>query len=279
MTTQADPLKGIQFHSAVYGKARCEIGWSWRPPPLSDYDLWYVVAGSGELQLQDASYRLHKGSCALLRPGDRPHAEQKPDDRLTVIFIHFTIERTEPDEGGHSFQPPPGYTEIEDVYTFEQLLNRSLEVLDRSERWHEVEFDCIMKQLFLQLYRANSDHRESSVSHKQRRVVERVSALIREEGGRRIAHDKLAAEVELSPQYLSALFRKCTGVSLKQYITQVRLERAMHLLMETTMNVSQVAEALGYANVYLFSKQFKQKFGFPPSSFSMRAMPSTPHRK
>jgi transcriptional regulator GlxA family with amidase domain len=162
----------------------------------------------------------------------------------------------------------------------EQLLNRLLETLDRREPWAEEEFDCIMKQIFLLLHRRNSrDGEMETVTPKQRRAVSRIISLIREQGGRRITHEELAAQVGLSPQYASRLFKRCTGVSLKEFMTQARLERAMHLLSETTMNVSQVAEALGYDSVYLFSKQFKQKFGDPPSRFLMSAPPPKPHGK
>jgi AraC-like DNA-binding protein len=281
MPSHGSPVSGIRFHSGShFGKARCEIGWNWHPQPLADYDLWYAVSGRGEMRLDGAVYPVRKGACFLVRPGDQPQAEQDPEDRLTVIFVHFRIDVPGGDPGRLSRLLVPRCTMLDDPYPMEQLLNRMLETLDRREQWAEEEFDCIMKQVFLHLHRQNSrDGNRSTVALKQRRTVSRMIALIREQGGRRIAHEELAAQVGLSPQYASRLFKQCTGVSLKEFLTQVRLERAMHLLSETTMNVSQVAEALGYASVYLFSKQFKHKFGDPPSRFQMSALPPKPHGK
>ena len=280
MPVMDSPVRGVFFRNGPFGKARCETGWNWRPKPLPDFDLWYVVSGKGEMLLHNEVYDLRKGSCMLVRPGDQPRAEQKVDDRLTVIFIHFRIE----DMGTGSLlddsRLPPRYTQIEDTYDFEELLNRILQVLNREDLYREEEFDCLMKQIFFRLYRARAEEKNrETVTPRQRRIVSRVSELIREEGGRRISHDWLAAQVGLSPQYLGILFKKCLGISMKEYITQVRLERAMHLLTETSMNVSQVAAALGYSNVFLFSKQFKQKFGEPPSKFLMKALPPKPHGK
>jgi len=280
MPAMDSPVRGLSFRNGPFGKARCEIGWNWRPKPLSDFDLWYVVSGKGEMQLHNKVYDLSKGTCMLVRPGDQPRAEQKADDRLTVIFIHFRIENREEGPPADDRLLPPRYTQIEDTYDFEELLNRTLQVLNRQELYREEEFDCLMKQLFFRLYRAHAEEKHrATVTPRQRRIVSRVSELIREEGGRRIPHERLAAQVGLSPQYLSILFKKCQGISMKEYITQVRLERAMHLLTETSMNVSQVAAALGYSNIFLFSKQFKQKFGEPPSKFLMKALPPKPHGK
>jgi transcriptional regulator GlxA family with amidase domain len=45
---------------------------------------------------------------------------------------------------------------------------------------------------------------------------------------------------------------------------QVRLERARTLLEETSMPIGQIAHALGYEEVFLFSRQFKQQYGYSP---------------
>jgi AraC-like DNA-binding protein len=259
------------------GKARCEPGWNWHPQPLPDYDLWYVVSGSGRMRLGEAVYSLGKGTCMLLRPGDRPQAEQDVSDRLTVIFVHFRLNAEQADKHFAEKRIPPRYSLIEDTHEFEELLNRVLDVSVSKEMYKDAEFDCLMKLLFLQLYRTReSGAKPSAIPPRQRRAVTRAIGFIRREGNVRIDHEQIAAHVGLSAKYLSALFKKCTGVPLKEYLTQVRLDRGMYLLTETSMNVSQVSEALGYANIFLFSKQFKQRFGQPPSSYLMKSQPPQP---
>ncbi|TDF93769.1 helix-turn-helix transcriptional regulator [Paenibacillus piri] len=272
------PLLTARFErSPNAGKARCEPAWHWRPhQPLRDYDLWYAVAGKGMMNINGTAYPIRKGSCFLIRPGDRPEATQDPHDRLTVIFIHFTMTDSGTGQLFDGSLLPDRHTRVGDTLFIETMLNRLLQITKPESSWDDVEYRLAMMQILLHLYRWQREEHASSAD-KQKQVIARVIGYIREHPGRRIAHREIAAHVQLSAEYVSTLFKKHTGTSIKQYMTDVRLERALHLLMETTMNVSQVAEALGYANVYLFSKQFKERYGAPPSKYKWGSEPSRAH--
>lgn len=292
MNEKRYPLTGKRFtDSLARGKARCEIGWNWHPSPLPDYDLWYVVSGRGSMRIGSRSYELRKGACFVVHPGDRPQVEQDPEDRLTVVYIHFNVEEAQVisgstetvaearADGGTGELLPERVVYLDETYDFEMLLHRTLECLYQQQLWAADEFDCLMKQLFIALYRFRQRMgTRSSLSKKQTQAVLRVIHRIHEGAGHRFPHEELARLAGLSPAYLSKIFKAYTGISLKEYMTRIRLERAMHLLTETSMNVSQVSDALGYSSVFLFSKQFKSQFGAPPSAYALSSVQSRPHR-
>ncbi|MFC3773028.1 AraC family transcriptional regulator [Paenibacillus sp. GCM10012303] len=268
------------------GKARCEPGWDWRPAPLGDYDLWYVVSGKGDVRLNGELFPVRQGSCFVFRPGDRIEATQHPDDRLTVIYIHFDVTdlRTGEPCDPESSWLPPGYVYTEDAYPLESRMNEVLEA-DAEEEESEMRdewFHCLMKLVLLQLSKAGEagspeTEAEPPISHKQKRLLLQTKQYIKEHIASPIDYDEIAKFTGLTPRYLNRLFKRYTGQSLKAYITSTRVERARHLLAETSMTVGQVAETLGYSDIFFFSKQFKKYSGIPPSTLRAKALPAEPH--
>lgn len=78
---------------------------------------------------------------------------------------------------------------------------------------------------------------------------------------------QLAEEVYLTPTYLSALFKKTTGITIGQYLTDIRMERAKELLASPQLKLYQVAELVGYEDANYFTKLFKKKTGMLPSEY------------
>ncbi|MEV0291156.1 AraC family transcriptional regulator [Kribbella sp. NPDC050820] len=75
-----------------------------------------------------------------------------------------------------------------------------------------------------------------------------------------------AAVAKLAPDTFSRLFRAETGRTFRAYCVAARIERARELLTETALNVTEVAQALGYNDYRLFARQFEQhNQGCPPS--------------
>ena len=77
----------------------------------------------------------------------------------------------------------------------------------------------------------------------------------------------IAASANVSPAYLSALFKKNQGISLSDFITSQRISAAARYLTTTTMSLKEISLKCGYANQYYFSTSFKKKMGITPSAY------------
>jgi len=75
----------------------------------------------------------------------------------------------------------------------------------------------------------------------------------------------LAAELYLSRNYLGDLFHQETGITLSEYITRVRMDRAAVLLESGECTVGEAAWRLHYSSPEYFSRVFKKQMGIPPA--------------
>ncbi|MHA6485001.1 AraC family transcriptional regulator [Paenibacillus sp. strain BS8-2] len=77
--------------------------------------------------------------------------------------------------------------------------------------------------------------------------------------------DKLAMLVDRSPNYISSMFRRMTGQTVKEYINQVKLAAARDMLSQKHVNIRLASEYVGFCDQAYFNKVFKKVYGFPPS--------------
>ena len=103
---------------------------------------------------------------------------------------------------------------------------------------------------------------------KNHRIVAKAKRYILDHYMERISLEQVAATINISPGYLSTIFRQSTGMCFTDYVTHVKIEQAKRLLRETNYKVYEVSEMLGYQNAYYFSKVFKKIVGMTPSEYS-----------
>lgn len=81
-----------------------------------------------------------------------------------------------------------------------------------------------------------------------------------------VSIDKLAAQFSYNRTYLSQLFKKQYGYSLKEYLINKRLTASLDLILEGK-SIAEVAYLVGYNNPYNFSNSFKAKYGVSPNKY------------
>ena len=77
----------------------------------------------------------------------------------------------------------------------------------------------------------------------------------------------LAEQVHFSQEYLLRTFKKKEGITILQYINDLKLNRARQLLSETDMPVKVIAEELGFTSVGYFGRFFRGKTGLSPNAY------------
>lgn len=88
----------------------------------------------------------------------------------------------------------------------------------------------------------------------------------------KISLKSIAAELYLSPNYLSELFKRHTQKNISEYITEYRLEKARKLLLQPEYKIADVSVLVGFGDARYFSSIFKRQYGITPADYRNRSV-------
>ena len=266
LLTRADPRP-----SPRCGRVECEPGWNWHFR-MPDFDLWLAVGGAGALCVNGVEHEIRPGTLFCLRPGDTGWAVHDPENRLTVVFLHFDFYSpgTEEVVRAEDGLLPSRCVRFDDFSGIDRLLSRAVRAAQSRDPASAIEARSLLHLALLEIYRQDARMRGGAARAVDPRIEE-LALYLRSRPSVRMSVDEAASRVGLSADYFSRLFASQTGESFRAYSLRVRMERALFLLEETGMKVGEIAESLGYKDVYLFSRQFRSVYGLPPSHVRKRA--------
>ena len=111
----------------------------------------------------------------------------------------------------------------------------------------------------------------SGYSRVIRGVLDYIAAHYGEEN---LSTARIAEYFHFSPAYMNVLFKQEMKVTLKQYLSSYRLERARKLLEQDYMKITEIAEKCGYANANYFAKVFRESMGMTPVEYREKCIKS-----
>jgi AraC-like DNA-binding protein len=104
----------------------------------------------------------------------------------------------------------------------------------------------------------------TSHAHLMKKVVDFISESYADP---QLSLEQVADHVEMSTTYLGRIFKEYVGIHFTEYINKIRLEKAQALLVETTMNIAEVAARAGFNSPSYFITCFRKHTGMTPASY------------
>lgn len=228
------------------------------------FSVEFVAAGTGEVSLDGQHYGLEAGAVYSYGP-DVPHCMRtNPSDLLDKYFVDFIGPRAEElmkevDLAPGGFRVLPRVQDLKDA--FELLLRLSSQVNSHAARMCALQLELLL--LTSRFAGGVEDQIESaravSTFEKCRRLVEDDFLVLR-------TVDEIAQTANVSHSYLFRLFRRFTGLTPYQYLSQVKMRWAASRLHGGDVLVREVADELGI-DQFQFSRSFKRIHGLSPSNF------------
>ena len=98
-------------------------------------------------------------------------------------------------------------------------------------------------------------------------ALARVLKFIDESLDRSVSLNEVAEATFVSPNYVSQLLKKHTGMAFVEWLTARRMEQAQHLLANSIERISKIANSVGFEDEAYFTRRFRQRFQHSPTEY------------
>ena len=115
------------------------------------------------------------------------------------------------------------------------------------------------------------DREYSEVKMEYDPLISNVTSYIEDSIGCDITVSHIARIFGYSEKYIGHLFKKSTGMSIKEYVNVKRLDKAELMLSTSSLSVTNVSLSVGYNNVTYFNRCFKERYGVSPSEYRKKS--------
>ena len=158
-------------------------------------------------------------------------------------------------------------SEAGEMREYEQRIHQYIHAYMNSGHSEELLRNAVIYDL---LHRLDTMVRQSAVSMTDKYIayyVKKTDYTIRRRFAEKLTVGGLAKEFGITPNYLSAIYRKATGVTFTHRLTDVRIDRAKQLILYSDLHLAQIAEQVGYSGESHLRKRFRQHVGISITEF------------
>lgn len=112
-----------------------------------------------------------------------------------------------------------------------------------------------------------ADNRKATFSRDESSILSMIHQYIKLHLSDDLSLTRIAQEVSLNPSYLSRWYKRTTGKSLSDYISEKKLELSKELLLGTALKMHEISMRLGFSDQHYFFRFFKKAVGSTPQEF------------
>lgn len=231
------------------------------------WELFYIGAGEGFFEREGDSQAFGPETILLARPGEKHRMRASSSGPLEILYLGFTFH-VDPDsfplrDAPKSLPQGPSAdlirSDLREIHAGMRMSARKDIVRKTGAR-----FLSIVSRVVELIVTTRRDGGDGPRMGPYDSLVQRIKDFLSANLGSRLTVPAMARHFHLSPQYFGEVFKRGSGMSIKEYHRYVRLQKAMELLRTSELSIKAIAWEVGMEDVAYFSRSFKAKFGYSP---------------
>lgn len=227
------------------------------------YEIEFIISGRAEHRINDYIYEIGQGDIYMLSPSDfHMLTIKEPLEYINIMFTEQSVSGSLLYELVASRKIAAyclnarEYNKLMPVFTL--ISDEAVSKERHSNVFTKNLCECIMITLLRHL-------KINEKTAKMRKSIYSTVLYINRNFRSEINLDLLSEEAGLSRNYYSTIFNKAFGMSVSEYITDIRLEYAKKLIFTADVPVTTACFNAGFGSFSTFSRAYKKKYGVPPT--------------
>ncbi|KRM60697.1 transcriptional regulator, AraC family [Paucilactobacillus vaccinostercus DSM 20634] len=259
------PLHFIQSGQFTYG-----VGWQHaRSTRKKDTELLIGTSNETNLSVQGQVFILKPGSCLSVFPGETIIGTKPAEKSASFIWLHFLNQsslnytKTYPTQLAEYTSVLPRFFQLNRP---EKIIALASQLLDITHSESRVVSEDYVTTLLVSEISTDYLHGINQKPYDEGRVKQIedwINASIFDD----FKISEIADQFNISQDYLSRLFKRTTGITVKDYINKSRVDFARYFLLTTDWSISEIADKCAFNDYKYFFRIFKHYVNLTPLKY------------
>jgi AraC-like DNA-binding protein len=253
------------------------------------YQLFYVFSGTGTGSINKNELELYPGLIAIYGPGDVHAFKSRGHEAMTFATIYFSWEKV---DAKRMATANHNVTELSDEYwrladpkvsvsgfpaipfiaglppqeciTLETLLRETVNSFRNSnDPLRQLKYKSALLRIFYEIIKIKQDNS----GYTEHRIIRSFRKYIDESYRSQLNRNSVSNALGISESYLTALLRKELNTNFTDYLTSIRMQKAMELLQYSNLSIKEISVAVGFRDYNYFVARFRRLHAKPPGAF------------
>lgn len=254
------------------------------------HDFWemvYVDSGKTTATRNSLSYFLSQGQVVFHRPGEMHSHFSNNKDPSNLYVVWFSC----PSKVMHFFKEKIFTLEKSSKKILSLFLTEAENALGQLKSGYQDDtpldfssskfgspqlMECYFVEFLYSLIRSNelSVHniqvKNTTSKIAENALVNKINDFLEQNVHYPLSLQSVCEHFNLSKSYLCRIYKEYTSTGIMKYFNALKIKEAKKLLRQDEMNISQIADVLGYSGIHNFTRSFKSETGTSPSEYKKR---------
>ena len=263
------------FHNQSYKKASdfsvhnlgfeaCTPGYKYGPRICPYHILHFVFKGRGALSINHTDLSVQEGE-AFLIPADMIASYQASEkDPWQYAWAGF-LGKSANNFVQQLVRSVPDHYVLKNLSTqkYRELIEEAAFLKDQTLTNYYISGGVLMRIMAL----ISEEIGLKSETKEQISLTDEIRYYLDMKYSEKVTITEVASFFSIHPNYLTRIFRARFQISPKQYLVNLKMDKACRLLAETELSIGLIADSLGFADPFAFSKTFHRRFRMSPSQY------------